>query len=172
MLGSADAPVVLTDYSDFLCTACQHHVQNIEPRLIDAYVSTGQVQMIFRPVLNHGERSLRTTEAALCAARQEQFWQMHELLFNRQDEVWNTGEGNLASLMASYAEELELDGQMFDTCMAEGAALAQALEWDAEQRTRGITIQPVFEINGQRLVGVQPFSVFESTIDATLAGST
>jgi protein-disulfide isomerase len=169
MLGTADAPVVLIDYSDFLCAACQRHAQAIEPDIIDQYVESGQVRMIFRPVLNHGERSLSTTEAALCALQQDQFWPMHELLFNRQDEVWNTAEANLSQLMSDYAQELDLDSAAFESCMVEGTALAQAQQWDAEQRTRGITVQPIFEINGQRLVGVQTFGVFQNAIDTALA---
>lgn len=132
----------------------------VEPELIARYVATGELYYVFRPVLNHGERSLRTSEAAACAAEQEQFWPMHELIFQRQDEVWATGEGDLPALMAGYAAELGLDRAAFDACVAggEAAALVQAL--DAEQRTRGIRVQPVFEIADLRLVGLQSLDVF------------
>jgi protein-disulfide isomerase len=165
-LGSADAPITLIDYSDFLCPSCQSYVFNTEPAIIDTYVSSGQVRLAFRPVLNHGERSLRTTEAALCAAQQDRFWEMHELLFVRQADVWATSEAEQIPLMQGYAAELGLDQAAFDACIAEGAALEQAIAWDAEQRTRGITSQPIFEVNGQRLFGAQPFAAFQQAIEA------
>ncbi|NJM08236.1 thioredoxin domain-containing protein [Candidatus Gracilibacteria bacterium] len=84
------AALLLTDYSDFLGPACQRHVLTLEPLLIEQYVTVGQLQLAFRPVLNHGERSLFASEAAFCAAEQQSFWIMHELLFSRQDELWAT----------------------------------------------------------------------------------
>ncbi|NJM08235.1 hypothetical protein HC891_21750 [Candidatus Gracilibacteria bacterium] len=46
----------------------------------------------------------------------------------------------------------------------EALALVQAL--DAEQRERGIRIQPVFEIADQRLVGLQSLEVFQRILEA------
>ncbi len=138
----------------------------VEPDIIENYVRPGRVRLVFRPVLNHGERSLRTSEAAFCAAQQDQFRPMHQLLFERQDALWGVEGAALRDLMGQYAAELQLDMPAFNACMDAGEmqALVQAL--DAEQRARGITMQPVFEINGQRLVGFQPFEVFQRVIDA------
>lgn len=138
----------------------------VEPQLIETYVRSGRVRLVFRPVLNHGERSLRTSEAAACAAEQQQFWPMHELLFQRQDAVSRTAVADLPALMRRYAEELGLDLAAFDACIADGQALALVQALDAEQRERGIRVQPVFEINGQRLVGFQSFETFQRIIDA------
>lgn len=138
----------------------------VEPEIIENYVRTGQVQLVFRPVLNHGERSLRTSEAAACAAEQDQFWAMHKLLFERQSEVWATPEANMIDLMTNYAGAVGLDQTAFAACIASGEALARVQAFDAEQRARGISMQPVFEINDQRLVGFQPFDVFQRIIEA------
>jgi protein-disulfide isomerase len=137
----------------------------VEPQIIETYVATGQVRLVFRPVLNHRERSLRTSEAAACAVEQNQFWPMHELLFQRQDEVWATADSDLPALMRGYAEEVGLDLTAFDACVAAGEALALVQSLDAEQRQRGIQAQPVFEINRQRLVGFQSFETFQRIID-------
>ncbi|MCG8347896.1 MAG: thioredoxin domain-containing protein [Chloroflexales bacterium] len=137
----------------------------VEPQIIETYVATGQVQLVFRPVLNHDERSLLTSEAAACALEQNQFWPMHELLFQRQRDVWFAAEDDLPALMRSYAEEIGLDLATFDACVdaSEARALVQAL--DAEQRQRGIRVQPIFEISDQRLIGFQSFETFQRIID-------
>ncbi|NJM41142.1 MAG: thioredoxin domain-containing protein [Anaerolineae bacterium] len=44
-----------------------------EPEIIERYVRTGQLKLVFRDVLNHGERSERASEAAACAGRQGKF---------------------------------------------------------------------------------------------------
>jgi protein-disulfide isomerase len=160
--------VTLVDYSDFLCGVCKRHAEEVEPDIVANYVAPGQVRMVFRPVLNHGARSLMASEAAMCAAQQDQFWAMHELLFEHQQEIFNTSEFNLRGLMSAYSRELGLDQTAFSTCMSSGEMAAQVQAWDAEQRERGITIQPIFEINGQRLVGAQPFETFQRVIEGTL----
>jgi protein-disulfide isomerase len=169
MLGQADAPVTFTDHSDFLCPTCQRYVLQVEPQLVEEYVRSGQMRLVFRPILNHGQRSLRTSEAAVCALEQGQFWPMHDLLFARLDELWSIPEAELPALMTRYAVELGLDEQRFGQCLAAGKALAQVQAWDAEQRAQGIRQQPTFVINDVRLLGFQPFAVFQQTIDELLA---
>jgi protein-disulfide isomerase len=140
-------------------------VLTVEPELVETYVATGQVLYVFRPVLNHGDRSLRTSEAAACAAEQGRFWAMHRLLFERQDEVWATDEAGLAALMSDYAVVAGLDPAAFAACVEAGEALALVQALNAEQRERGIRAQPIFEIGDTRLVGSQPFSVFQRLIE-------
>lgn len=144
---------------------CQRYVLAIEPQIIESYVRTGIVRLSFRPVLNHGERSLRTSEAAFCAGRQGAFWAMHNLLFARIDQVWATPESDMIPLMRQYIGELGLDVAAYDSCVASGGALVQVQALDNEQRSRGIFSQPTFEINGTRLVGLQSFETFQSVIE-------
>ncbi|NJP07512.1 MAG: thioredoxin domain-containing protein [Chloroflexaceae bacterium] len=139
--------------------------------MVETYVRPGQVLLVFRPVLNHGEQSLRTSEAAFCAAEQDQFWAMHDTLFARQSTVSATPVGDLPALLEAYAIELGMDVEAFRTCIASGEALALVQELDAEQRQRGITVQPIFEINEQRLIGLPSFDVFQRVIEETLSQS-
>ncbi len=164
LLGDPAAPIVITDYSDFLCPTCQRHVLEIEPQLVAAYVRNGRAQLAFRPILNHGERSLRVSEAAECANQQGQFWAMHDLLFVRLDQLWSVPESELSTLTRQFAVELGMDDATFAACQADGVAAQQVQAWDAEQRSRGITLQPTFEIGEQRFVGLQPFTVFEQVL--------
>ncbi len=138
----------------------------VEPELLENYVQTGRIRLVFRPVLNHGDLSLIASEAAACAAEQGQFRQMHALLFERQDALWNAGVAGLPALMQGYVEELGMDRPAFDGCVAAGEARALVQALDAEQRERGIRSQPIFELGEQRLVGFQSFETFQRLIDA------
>lgn len=143
----------------------------VEPQVIEKYVKSGKAKLVFRDVLNHGERSVRMSEAAACAGRQNKFWEMHGVLFQRQDDTYGTA-SNGAALIAvakNYASTIQgLDQNAFTQCMESRAALKAVQAGDAEQRKRGITSQPIFEINGTRLVGLQSLEVMSGVIDKVL----
>ena len=141
----------------------------VEPEIVERYVRAGQVRLVFRDVLNHGERSVRTSEAAACAGLQGQFWQMHEMLFELQNEVWATSNDQLVERMQGYAQELDgLDQEAFAQCMNERTTLERLQTADAEQRRLGITLQPVFDIGDARLFGVRPIEEFVDVIEQAL----
>lgn len=141
----------------------------VEPAIIERYVRAGRVKLVFRDVLNHGERSQRTSEAAACAGKQNQFWQMHAILFERQSEVYATSNDKLVDLLLTWGKELrELDQTAFAQCLTARAPLKQLQAADAEQRARGITSQPIFEINGKRLAGLQSIEAMTAALDAAL----
>jgi protein-disulfide isomerase len=125
--------------------------------------------MVFRAVLNHGERSERASEAAACAGRQGQFWAMHEMLFKRQRELWGQSGQALLDLLGDMARTLPLSSPAdFSRCVTERSTIEALRAADAEQRRRGIWTQPVFEIGGRRIFGVQSVEVMAQAIDFAL----
>lgn len=137
-----------------------------EPQIIETYVNSGQVRIIFWPVLNHGNPSLFATLAAECAGRQnpDAFWTMHAYLFANQSQLY----GADRDYFLTAAESMGLDREQFAACYDDEQALANVTTLDQIRRDRGIRSQPVFDINGQTLFGAQPFSVFQQVIDAAL----
>jgi protein-disulfide isomerase len=144
-------------------------VLTVEPQVVEQYVRPGKVRLIFRNVLSYGERSERTGEAAASAGQQGQFWQMHELLFEEQSAIESKSGDALLQLMKDFAARLPgLDQAAFAKSMDERATLAAIKAADEEQRRRGITSQPIFEIGEQRLFGFQSFEVLQRAIEAAL----
>ncbi len=141
----------------------------VEPEIIDKYVRQGQVKLVFRAVLNLGEGSVRAAEAAACAGQQGQFWQMHRLLYQRQREIPRGGDALVAGLQQFATALPGLDQAAFGTCLKERATLQHVEATDAEQRTRGFTSQPSFEITGPggtaRQVGLPSVSVLSAALD-------
>ena len=140
----------------------------VEPALIEKYVRPGKLRLVFRDVLNHGERSDRASEAAACAGRQGKFWEMHAALFENMNDTWAAGTSEaLLMLMTKRASEIDgIDASVFAQCLEKRETLAQLQAADAEQRGRGINVQPVFEIGDERIVGGRSFEVFAKLIDA------
>lgn len=136
-----------------------------EPQIKETYVKTGQVRLIFAPVLNHADYSLQTHQAAECAADQGRFWEMHNLLFENQDMFW--GVGTIATLKQLAAEH-GFDTADFNACMNEQRTLERVQAQDEIRRARGIRGQPVFNINDSYLIGAQPFDVYATVINESL----
>ncbi|MEO6060440.1 MAG: thioredoxin domain-containing protein [Thermoflexales bacterium] len=138
-----------------------------EPVLIEEFVRAGKVKLVFRDVLNHGERSLRAHEAASCAGRQQQFWGMHEILFRDQPETLAIDNAGLVALMKKKAAGLpDINQAEFAACVDQRQTLSRIQATDAEQRKRGINTQPIFEIGAQRYYGRRPIAGWREILGA------
>ena len=136
------------------------------PQVIQTYVETGQVRLVFWPVLNHGDPSVFSTLAAECVARQDidAFWELHHRLFQNQADLWGAGR----DYYIEAAGAAGVDPEAFAACYDDGDALAHVLALDEARRARGIFTQPVFDIDGELLYGSQSFDTFAGVIDAAL----
>jgi len=141
----------------------------IEPLIIENYVHTGKVRLVFRDVLNHGERSERASEAAACAGNQGYFWEMHSVVFESQDVVWGTSNDSLSDLMIQFGTQIDgLEIETYRQCLEERSTIEKLRAADDEQRSRGITSQPIFEIGGHRLFGLQSYDTMSAWIEEVL----
>lgn len=168
--GDPDAPVVVVEYSDYQCPFCWRHFQETMPQL-QTYIDAGQVRYVFKdyPIRRIHPEAQKAHEAARCAREQggdEAYWQMHDLIFASQDE-WAANPKSVDALKR-LAGEADLDTAAFDACLDEGRYEAVVSADLAEGEGLGISGTPTFFINGQRLVGAQPFSVFQQAIEEAL----
>ena len=135
-----------------------------EPQVRENYVKTGQVRIVFSPLLDLGPNSAQAAIAAACAGEQGQFWKMHDLLYNHQRELYGASRDTFQTL----ATELGLDRDQFNTCLAEQRYAGLVQSQDQARRELGIRTRPTFDINGQLLVGAQPFDSFKAILDPLL----
>src|SRR3989344_868387 len=83
--GPAEAKVTVVEFSDLQCPACRA-VQPAIAQVINKYPD--QVRVIFRhfPLKTIHTYAQLAAQAAEAAGEQDKFWEMHDLLFNRQPE--------------------------------------------------------------------------------------
>jgi protein-disulfide isomerase len=165
--GRAGAPVTMVDFSDFLCTTCRAFAVEIEPKIVESYITTGKVKLVFHHLLQLGPGSVRTAEAAECAADQGKFWPMHDMLYVRQDEVFRTSD--LDSTLVGFGRDLGLDTVAFADCLQSHMHLAAVQAADQAAQAAGVRFRPTIDINGVRLTGALPFATYQKAIDAALA---
>lgn len=153
-LGSADAPVVVEDFSSYACSHCRDFHEHIFPGLIDA-IAAGRVQFILVPVPHIGPGAENAARGMLCAGEQGQLWAMHEVLFYWQSRflgsVFNTRRIKMG------AENLGLDTAAFNACMDNNHPQAVLQQARLEFERRGLTGTPSFFINGSRVRDYQEF---------------
>ena len=113
-----------------------------------------------------GPESQRAGEASECAADQDAFWEYHDKLFDSQSGE-NQGAFNQDNLKR-FAVELGIDTQAFDECLDSGKYASLVQEETQAAQTLGVRSTPSFLINGEPLVGAQPFDVFKQYIEAAM----
>ncbi len=161
--GSVDAPVTLVEFSDFQCSYCRKFWRETLPRIEEKYIRTGKVRFVYRHLALLGPPSVQAAVAAECAHDQGMFWPYHDRLFANASPL-AFSKGNLKR----YADEVRLDPARFGSCL-----IAEQPRQKVEQETAvgfaiGMTGTPGFMINGKRMIGAQPYEVFERIIEATL----
>jgi protein-disulfide isomerase len=165
--GDPDAPITLIEYTDFQCPYCSRHFQQTYPRIVEQYVDTGVVQYVFKdfPLTQIHPQALKASEAARCAMDQGAFLEMHDIIFNRQQE-W--GGADPIEVFTGYAGELDLDTDAFSECLVSDQHEAAVIADLQEGVALGVTGTPSFFINGYSLTGAQPFEVFQRMIDSLI----
>ncbi len=157
--GPADAPVVLVEYTDYQCPYCdraQPTIKAVRERYGDSVVH------VFKnlPLPMHQQATL-AAEAALCAADQGKFWELHDWLFANKNNISN-------DTLTAQAEALGLDIPVFTACVDSRTHKAK-VEADAKEAGEfGIRGTPGFVVNGRILTGAQPLEAFVAVIDDEL----
>ena len=172
-MGDPNAPVVIQEFSDFQCPFCKRFHDETLQQIVDTYVRAGKVYFVYRhfPVVDQNDakqESHAAATAAVCAGRQNRFWNYHDVLFANQ-----TGEniGNFSDRrLRSMAEQLGLDVDAFDQCFHSPDARAAVSADDLLAKQSGLSSTPSFLINGKPLIGAQAFETFQQAIEAELAG--
>jgi len=164
--GDPNAPVTMIEFGDFQCPFCGRFFAQTEPQIDKAYIQNGKVRFGYFNFAFLGAESTWAAEAAECASDQNKYWEYHDKLYASQAGE-NQGAFSKDNLK-KFAAALGLDTQTFNQCLDSGkyTSLIQA---DTQASSAfGVQSTPTLLINGQSVVGAQPFAVFQQTIDPLL----
>lgn len=166
--GCLDAPVTIEEFSEFYCPYCARFAWETLPRIVEEYVKKDLVKVVFRNFPVHGEPAVLAALAGECAHEQGRFWEYHDRLFA---SVFKENRELDSAALVKLAEDLGLDGPAFRECLSAERYRANLEEDIAEGRRLGVRGTPTFLINGQMLVGAQPFERFKQVIEEELRRS-
>jgi len=170
-LGDPNAPITLVEFGDYQCFFCNKFFHSTEQKLLENYVDTGKVKMIFKDFTIIGPDSKTAAHAAHCADDQDLFWEYHDMLYNN----WNGENNGWASSenLLRMAQDVGLDIDKFTDCMLNEIHTQIISASNADARTLGLTGTPGFFVispNNQvtKIPGAQPFDVFKKIFDSEL----
>lgn len=163
--GNASSSVVFVEYSDFQCPACRSYY----PMMRQLTTEFGdRVAFIYRhfPLSGIHPNAEPAAWAAQAAARQGKFWEMHDLLFEKQNE-WSD-KADILPLLESYASLLGLSGEQFRTDISsrEIRDFVNAQEFNALKI--GLTSTPTFFVNGIQIKNPTSIETFRTVLNEAL----
>jgi Na+/H+ antiporter NhaA len=161
--GPIDAPVTVVEYGDFECPYCGR----AEPVVRELLQEFGDVRYVWRhlPLSDVHANAQLAAEAAEAAARQDAFWEMHDLLFKHQDALRPRD-------LISYAQELGLDFERFTDDLREHTGSARVAEDVDSADLSGVSGTPTFFINGRRHYGAYDIAALSQAVRAAGARAT
>ena len=160
-VGNASAPITLIEFSDYQCPYCGR----VEPTLKRLRAAYGdKIRFVWKdfPLTQIHPQAFKAGEAAHCAGDQGKYWELHDVLFNKQSEL------QLDDLKR-HALTLGLNVDAFNQCLDSSKHAERVRDGVAEGGQVGVNSTPTIFINGRRFSGAQPYEVFAAAIDEELA---
>jgi protein-disulfide isomerase len=145
VVGRADAPAILVQYGDYECPYCGEAypiVKEVQRKMGD------RLLFVFRnfPISTSHPHAEQAAEAAEAAGAQGKFWEMHDLLYERQAHLTDQD-------LHAYAGELGLDVERFDGDLSTHAYAPRVHEDFLSGVRSGVNGTPTFFVNGVRFEG-------------------
>ena len=162
--GNKKAAAILVEYSDLQCPACKAYYP-----VVKAVFEKNKDKMYFvyrHFPINQHQYAFPAARAAEAAARQGKFWEMHDLLFEKQED-WSKTK-NIDAQLLRYAKKLKLDEKKF-TSDYDSTAVKNKVVKDQESGVQfTVNSTPTFFLNGVQLdPAPQSIAEFEALITKT-----
>lgn len=169
--GSVEAPVKVVELSDYGCGYCRQFHQETFPTLVSDFIETGMVEWKFVPfVTGMFDNSVVATEAAECvyAQSEDAFETLNARLWDEQ-RAWKSS-GEPADVVRSWVDELGVDVEAYDACMANDEQLARVASATSLAQQLGVRGTPTFVVVGYPpLQGALPLDMFQQVLTAVHA---
>jgi protein-disulfide isomerase len=145
ILGSPVLGLILVEYGDFQCPSCRE-AHPVIKELLNAF--DNKIGFVYRhfPMSTKHEYALPAAIASEAAARQDKFWQMHDIIFDNQQMLNN-------NTLIRFANVIKLDISIFKNDLQD-PLLLEKVEADFESGIRsGVNGTPSFYINADKFTG-------------------
>jgi protein-disulfide isomerase len=158
------------EYTDYQCPFCKRFFEATFGQLKKEYIDTGKIRFVVRdfPLVSIHPNAQKSAEAAQCAGEQKKYYEFHDKLYSTQD-TWSQDTSDVAvATFKQFASALGLNINQFNSCLDSGKMAEKITKSTNEAAGYGVQGTPAFFINGNLLSGAQPFTAFQTAIDAAL----
>lgn len=170
--GNLNAKVSVIEYGDFQCPACGAYEPLVE-KLEQQFATSTRWSFRNFPLTQLHPNAMIAAQAAEAAALQGKYWEMHDLLYQKQNEWADTPNGSVVkNYFDGYAQSLGLNVQKFDTDI-QSTAVKQKIANDVAAGTAAqVDHTPTFFINDVQIPNPQNYTDFVKVLEAAVASST
>lgn len=158
--GASNAPIQIVEFADAECPYSAEFSQTLRKAML-AYPD--KFHFVFRdfPLEDIHDHAMGGALALSCANAQGKFWQMHDKVFGNQDK--------LAPIdLQNYAAQVGLNMDTFRECLIKPATKKEIMQDVADGTAAGVSGTPTFFINGHKVEGVIPATIFEKLLKQSL----
>ncbi|MEK9176450.1 MAG: thioredoxin domain-containing protein [Patescibacteria group bacterium] len=170
-IGDLNAPVVMAYWMDYQCPFCQRFETETMPILIEKYVNTGKLKIVFKDFQFLGEDSTTggLAENAVWETSPQSFGAWQKAMYENQDDE-NGGWGKKEDIITMTRTIPGIDADQVSSLMDQKKEEYQKeLNEDNQEGAKfGVSGTPGFVIGDQSISGAQPLSTFTQIIDALL----
>ena len=169
--GVASSSVSVIEYGDFECPACGAYEPIVE-QLAKTYGD--RVTFVFRqyPLYQIHQNAMISAEATEAAANQGKFWEMHDIVYAKQSDWSELAPADAAKKFASYAQEIGLDVNQFNTDLTATSTVERVTKQLALGDNAQIDHTPTFFVNLKQIPNPPTYDAFSSIINSALSTST
>lgn len=168
--GNLNSKVTLTEYVDFQCEACYAFYPTVK-EVKEKYKDTVKFEIKYFPISSSHSNALAAAAAAQAAAKQGKFFEMHDMLFERQ-KSWENMSTERTATFESYAKEIGLDIAQYNTDLASAETKAIINADLAEVKKLGGDGTPTFALNGKKIENpANTVEAISKVLDDALASS-
>lgn len=167
-VGAVDAPVVISEFSDFECPFCSRHANVTEPDILKKYVEKGLVRIEWNDFPVNGPAAIEAAKAGRAAAAQGKFQEFKHELYTASKDISGHPEFGIEDFM-KFAEKAGVADLDKFRQQATDDTYTEVIETATSYASQiGITGTPAFVVGDQFVSGAQPLEVFEQVIQEQL----
>lgn len=151
-LGTAGAPVVLVEFTDFECPYCREEAKKLRDNLLKDFPKEVHFYFMDFPLEQLHPWAKPAAMAGQCIFKQniDAFWEYHDWIFEHQAEI--TAD-NLNSKIMEFTKDKKVDALQLSRCIATKATEAEVNRTMEMGTTLDVSATPTLFVNGRKLPG-------------------
>ena len=170
-IGNPNAKVTIAYWFDYQCPACKYNEANMMTPLVDDFVKTGKVKVVFKDFafLSEDSQTLGVYARAVWEAYPDKYYEWHKTIFTNQGEE-RSGWATKAVITSLTKKVSGIDTAKIDALIAKNSVKYQKMIDDdkSEGGKFGVNATASFIVSDQLVVGVPQYAQFKTFIETLL----
>jgi len=160
--GNPDGKDIVIEFADFQCPSCASFAPVLK-QFVDKNKDTVKFTMKYFPLASIHKNAMNAAYAAQAASKQGKFWEMHDLLYAKQNE-WAELD-KVEDIFLDYSKELGMDSEKFGNDYLSKEVRDVVREDLTLALKLGLNSTPTIFINGKKYAGPATLADLNSALE-------